>query len=581
MKKQKLLNNLKHRLSLLLCLMAFLAVGQSAWGTTYYVYMSNNDNPSTMTKVGSTTGTSYTISRTFETGKNYYVMFLTTDQTPSSSTSVSNQHIKNKKSDYSVSAPFSWIGKKSYNLSSADYSFIGFAFTNTDIPSSVTVSISNTSGSNPTQADYTVTAGGAPTPTTTWTLRGEITGGFSTPVTFEGSDVEKSCVVTLPVQVYPQGQTNKGFKIVKNDGSDTWYGAKTTITRGNNSATFQTGSGDEWNCGLNADIAGNYTFTITNLTGNPELTITYPQSTYPIARWGAAPTIDGSKNINASAYVATHGCNGSEDYTVTQLRVRYWKEGDVANAEVIETEEGTYAPGTAYPITIPYTSNVLINCTTESKIIMEVAAKNDLGWSSYSDRMAVMYTAGTTFVTHNLEKDFTACEGNHQFTLSEMVGPVPDSWSVVISGGADAKSEFTLVDGEMIWNPGDKTSGTYNYTFTFTKEGYPNGTATLKITYTKTAPSGEIGDISASSTSVSKYTPVTLSATKGTGVTKIKWSVTPNTFITETDANHATFQGKAVTTYTVTAVGLSTSCGETAAKTKQITVTKDTEECNE
>lgn len=662
MEKQKLLKNLRHRLSLLLCLMAFLTVGQSAWagyglkgsscfgldsgnetpmvqsdniytysfkascgGNQWLQFYYNNSSNSILCKVndnsqgvnigteysfnenngaqfnvnGLVSGTSYTITVNANTKK-----FTVTLGSPTPGTCTywmkhpwngGEWTYKELTSDgeggYTITDLYG-SGGCNINKKNSGTGEVWFE------PSKITVDGDPSSGDecifryepgtdNCDVKNYN--DGGRVTitkkVTAPWTLRGEITGGFSNPVTFEGSDVEKSCTLPLTAQVFPQGQASRGFKIVKNDGSDTWYGAKTTMTRENNTATFQTGSGDEWNCGLNADITGNYTFTITNLTGNPELTITYPSQTYSIARWGAAPTIDGLKNIDASAYVATHGCSGSTDYNVTQLKVRYWKEGEEGKSEVIESEERTESPyytsGQLYDIEIPYTSNVLMNCTTESKIIMEVACKNGLGWSAYSDRMAVMYTAGTTFVTENLTKSFTACEGNHQFTLSEMVKPVPDSWTVT-SGGAN--SDFTLVDGEMIWNPGDKTTGQYVYNFTFKKAGYEvDGTATLTINYTKTAPTGTF-TISASKTAATKYEEVTLTATEGTGVEKIKWLVTPDTYITTTnsDGTNAKFQGKAIKTYTVTAVGLSASCGETAASNSvTINVSKDTEDCHE
>lgn len=679
MEKQKLLKNLRHRLGLLLCLMAFLAVGQGAWATLYvYGSAENNDDVNSYTYLGETDGLSFTWNTTFTDGRWRRIIFeksktggksgfqndgiycksASRDEskfsgassqewgevyslqfTPSStltsvtitiSTNPSSKSCNFEKksgvycADYSVTAGsptctyyfrHQWDGTTWGNKKATDNG--DGTYTLTEIlgkrDGSFDISLSSTgSGTNfpigniiyenspqtgdrclytyiPKNTDCTIAGPGTNKDvlkvtkiTDGWELRGEFTNWSTNPIAFTGTGNTLSCTANITAGEYKQGQAGKGFKILKNGSA--WYGARTTMTRENNTATFQTGSGDSWNCGLNADITGNYTFTITNLSGdNPELTITYPSQTYSIARWGAAPTIDGSKNINASAYVATHGCNGSSDYTVTQLKVRYWKEGDEANSEVKETTTGTYTPGTAYPIVIPYTSNVLMNCTTESKIIMEVACKNGLGWSAYSDRMAVMYTAGTTFVTENLTKSFTACEGNHQFTLSDMVKPVPDSWTVT-SGGADAKSEFTLADGEMIWNPGDKTTGQYVYNFTFKKAGYEvDGTATLTINYTKTAPEGAV-TISASKTAATKYEEVTLTATKGTGVEKIKWSVTPDTYITTTnsDGTNATFQGKAIKTYTVTAVGLSESCGEKAAhESITINVSKDTEECHE
>lgn len=650
MKKQKLLNNLKHRLGLLLCLMAFLTVCQGAWGEKLYLlHGTANDQYASYTSIaeddnGSTfvfelSGWDHFIylckTNTYGSGNvitpgegdhykkgsgiqtfqrtnysTFYMMYIKPDNGNITQTYTLTYNSSN--GDYNLSIGGSpttctYYMKHNWNnggwtwkllqYSDGVYSIdenYGSVHTNINTTASDTGrgDYSSSPSGNPSAGDLctftyipsttsgcpvtggTVTITKKPT-TTTWTLSSS---GFGNE-TFSGEGNTLTCTKNITAGTYAQDASH-GFKIVKNDGSAHNYGANTTMTRENNTYTFGTSGGY---CGLNADLTGNYTFTITNLTGNPELTITYPSQTYSIARWGAAPTIDNvSKNINASAYVATHGCNGSSDYTVTQLKVRYWKEGDEANSEVKETATGTYVPGTAYGIEIlSNESNVLMNCTTESKIIMEVACKNGLGWSAYSDRMAVMYTAGTTFVTENLTKSFTACEGSHQFTLSEMVKPVPDSWTVT-SGGTN--SDFTLADGEMVWNPGDKTTGQYVYDFTFKKAGYEvDGTATLTINYTKTAPEGAV-TISASKTAATKYEEVTLTATKGTGVEKIKWSVTPDTYITTTNADgtNATFQGKAIKTYTVTAVGLSESCGEKAApESITINVSKDTEECNE
>jgi len=222
---------------------------------------------------------------------------------------------------------------------------------------------------------------------------------------------------------------------------------------------------------------------------------------------------------------------------------------------------------------------------------MEVAGYSAIGWSDYSDRAVVAYTANNAFVTNNLTGlTFNNCEGGHQFTLADMVKPDPDSWSAKIKDTeTPATDQFTLNNGVMVWNNTGKDAGGYAYTFTFTKEGFPSASANLEFAYTASAPSAEIGDIQAlPSTTTTPWTDVALSTSipAESGITGIEWSVSPSTVLIPGDGTHtsATFRGKPSIMskkYTVTAKGISTDCVTTQPKTIDITVYPDEEDCTE
>ncbi len=200
------------------------------------------------------------------------------------------------------------------------------------------------------------------------------------------------------------------------------------------------------------------------------------------------------------------------------------------------------------------------------------------------------FNAAAHFTANNITgKSFTACKDNHQFKFSEMFSPLPDSWSVVVKNTTtDAKSLFSLDEnGNMVWNPSGKSSGTYSYVFTGVKSGYTNATAELSFTFTANAPSATLSDITitSGSTPTYPYTKVELHCDVASGsASDIGWSVNNGGLVVRTSKGYAYFKGKAVktaTTYTVSAVGLSESCGATAAKTINIVVNPEpTESCD-
>ena len=419
---------------------------------------------------------------------------------------------------------------------------------------------------------------------------------------FTGTGNELTLQIYLPYNLVSTHGTLSGFKIVSRAGTDTWYGNTGQMTSGNcTNWTFVNNNSDEYICGITPGYSGYYTFTFN--TSTKKLTVTYPDAptSVPVAYWGAEPQLQNSstytdplrKDIVASAYIASQGCGGGSAQSVDKIRVRFWKNGDVANADVIE-KTGTYAINTAYPITIPADNDVLLNCVEPTdKIVMEVAAHNGNGWSAYSDQMDIAYTAPKAFITNNLSGlNFNACDGGHQFTLRNMVKPVPGDWSVVNSSSVDAKADFTLNDGVMIWDAAGKAAGDYSYTFTFNRTGFTEATATLSFNYSAEEIAKDIESLTASPSATTPWTEVTLTATypNDKDFNSVLWSVDKSSgysLVSSTfGATSATavFKGSTVfasTDYNITARGRSENCVTSAGKSVKVTVNQDATNCSQ
>ena len=366
-----------------------------------------------------------------------------------------------------------------------------------------------------------------------------------------------------------------------------------------------------------------FSFTL-NGSGQPQLTVTYPVGIpqAPTVRWGTKPVTDGEKNIKASAYIAAQGCDGNSKQLVTQIRVRFWKEGDESNIGYITAtnNSGFGAAGTLFDVvddtsgktSIPMSNSILMSCTTPSTIYMELAGYNEEGgWSDYSDRVSITYVVNNAFIVTDLTEskspNFTACDGEHQFNLcnstksNPMVQPAPgsDGWSVVQTESdyttvitADAKSHFTESNGELIWKIDGKEDGHYYYKFTFTNASYSPTTATARLDINFTSAGtviGDISDISATATEITPYKPITLSTSMTGNVTSVEWyakKYVSSAMITINDpvgiVSSATFRAKTVgsqRTYTIYAKGKTSACGFTAEKSINIVVRPDTETC--
>lgn len=580
-----------------------LALSSSAWAT-YYLYGSSGGSTDVNIPLGSSDDLTFEITdtRMLSASNSYYYVgvcgsgdqYHKTTQVVCDGTTNNATGIITNLSDDKVNAGDNCIkGLAKYKLSVT--------------VSKITITLSDfhsdyyTCGtSNLNRCNYTFSS---ETPTY------KLCGGFTDWSISEAPEMtETGTVGVYSTSVYLPGgheyekQTSEGFKVaaVTSSGSATWYGADATITSASNSQTLAStdAGGSAGNrCGITTVYSGSYTFTYN--ASSKLLTVTYPDAieATPIVRWGALPTQTRNAtyssegcdryDINASAYIASPGCSAGSEQTLSNLRVRLRKKvaGEYTETEVVEFP-GSYSRNSTYSLTVPCTTELLMTCLSETTIVMDIAGYNSvMGWSAYSDEMEVEYTACPKFILENLSKTFTACDGEHQFTLRDMVKPTPTGWSATL-GGADATSDFTLKDGQMIWKGIDKDAGTYTYTFAFTRDGFngdgkPN-TATIEIEYNKTAPTGSVTGITITpspkgteGTPVTPWTPLTLTATlsDGNNFTDVQWSVsgvpTPVFEVSSSKpATTATFTSKPFAlpvTYTVTVKGLSENCQATDA----------------
>lgn len=405
--------------------------------------------------------------------------------------------------------------------------------------------------------------------------------------------------------------TSNGFKVVSvaSSGAATGYGANAVVdydTEDHKSVVLSKTStaGDEGNrFGIKTHYSGVYTFTYN--ASSKTVTVTYPDAieATPIVRWGALPTQ--TKNdtyssegcdrydVNASAYIASPGCSGGSEQTLSKLRVRLRKKelGAYTETEVVEFS-GTYTRNNTYELTVPCTTELLMTCLSSTTVVMDIAGYNDaMGWSAYSDEMEISYTACAKFILADLTKTFTACDGGHQLALRSMVKPATgttwalEKWDGSAYVSVTPSDHFTQKDGILIWKNSDKSKGEHSYRFTFSKTGFTgDNTSVLTIKYDQDVPSGELTAISADpSGDVTPWTPVALSTTipDGSGIASVQWSVSgvPAPILVVGDpTTSATFTAKPFAfpvTYTVTAKGLSENCVTTTGVQRTITVNPD------
>lgn len=575
-------------------LMALMALSSGAWAsTTYYLYgntTSCNENSVkgwstplssaagddsnvtlSLDVSGSAINTDYFVgvnrkSNGFITGQNDWLDHLWVNDI-STSGSVSG-------GNYNVTVDGCSFRLLKYRISSNEVKSITITIKKTNKTES-------SSCGSTSKWDYTLSAGASPVQVTTWALEGSFNNWSKTENIFVGEPM--TTTLSLPANTTyaesdPGAGGTTGFKIAKlvNGEVSAQYGSNNTIVGSCKNYEMFADDSHSHNCGLTTTLGGIYTFSITiNGSGNPVLKIDAPTIPpfVPVARFGDKPSENAAKDLTANVYIAAQGCDGSTLQNVSQIRVRFWKEGDDKNAQVITLPESEYEINQNYSITIPSDNELLAGCIEETNIIMEVAALNETGWSDYSDRVGYPYTSSKVFNTHNLSKNFTACDGGHQFALSEMVTPTPDSWTA-------SPAEFSQQGGDIVWNVDGKTQGG-TYTFTFEKDGFTSNTATLEITFTGVSTASEITAITTSpSEHITPYTDVTITPTiSGGDITSVQWSVQPVASIIANDNNTATFRAKAATTYTVTAVGVTDNCAKTEPFQDTIEVEADSEDC--
>ncbi|MBO6035307.1 MAG: hypothetical protein J6P34_05595 [Paludibacteraceae bacterium] len=331
------------------------------------------------------------------------------------------------------------------------------------------------------------------------------------------------------------------------------------------------------------------TFTVTP-TSSGTLSITYTGHSAPQVRIGEKPRFDADCGLTVGAYVAQTGCDN-----ISAFNLQY------SNNSMFRTD-GSYKTAVKnQPVSSP-DLNDNTNITLTSTEVEQVAKPGETLYlrvnatngrtSEFSDVVPVEYVCNK-FVTADLTKNFKACPGEHQFALRDMfLSPEPTTWSVT-KGGKDAKADFTLVNGQLIWNTIGKTETSYTYVFTAKKDSYADGEAELTINYTvPPASSGAISTLVASASSVTPFTPVTLNATGTQGDIKmVEWTSAPATATfsnvsgntVDADEPTATFKAGKVssaTKFTVTVTGYNDDCGS-VSESVEINVTPDTaEDCD-
>lgn len=435
-----------------------------------------------------------------------------------------------------------------------------------------------------------------------WVLCGDLPGltwDKDNSLAFTGSGSVKSLSLYLPANTnYPShNQNNHGFKVVDKT-NNAWYSLNNTTYTGTSTINIYTGND---NFAITTVRAGLYLFEV-NTTSNPKtLKITYPSNqTSPLAYWGSIVTEDGDKDLQASVYIKQRGCDGTTQQTVDKIKVRYWKKSDPDNMKYITLESGPYAMGNVHTIEIPHTDALLKSCLEATDIVLDVAAHSGTGWSDYSDIIVYKYTASNTFETFSKTFGFTACDGMHEFNISDVVLPTTDITCTVTLNSSDASDHFEksngsiiLSDGTVRWKNFTASAGDYVYTFTFSKEGFTSKSQNVTIRYSKTVPTGGLDAINTSITpdsegklKVTSWVPVTLTATAAAGSTNIsgvKWTANRSAVFEVGDpSTTATFRAKSSsvdTEYTITAIGMSETCIETEPQTVTIYISPDNDDC--
>ncbi len=174
-----------------------------------------------------------------------------------------------------------------------------------------------------------------------------------------------------------------GIKVFQSDG-------ETLVRDWSSSATSGDFSIDV--TGLSANTTYQYQAYATNASGTgtgskTSFTTAAVVATPPTVRWANAPAIENpSKNLVPSAYIATHGCNGSGDATITKLRLYIKKGADPTTSSYDKMYEFTsagFSTGTVYTkgstpsVYVPGTDEFLRSLTDETVLHMGFVAINN------------------------------------------------------------------------------------------------------------------------------------------------------------------------------------------------------------
>lgn len=337
-------------------------------------------------------------------------------------------------------------------------------------------------------------------------------------------------------------------------------------------------------------------------TQNGTFSVTYgtPDSDIPEVRIGKKIKMDGA-DVAVSGYVTAEKC-----YPVDEIVVYYSNNSGFRNDEGMVAKSmsftSEFALNTAHELILPSEDVETIVGYGET-LYVRIKAHNENGYSAYSDVVSIVYTNDNFEANPVSIIPSDACDGNHEFTWSDMFLPTPTSYAVIDAGGNNAMSEFTLTEnGKMIWNVIEsvsddgtvniKPNGTYTFTFTAKRNGYTSANAVLTINFASASTEEAIegiylngsGSPVASDGSLTPWETATLSTSEPIGdLEEIGWTISPseNYILTlqEADGHEVTFKPKATGIFTITARGLTSSCGSSVSKTIILTVNEDSEPC--
>lgn len=593
---------IKKNIRYLMLMAMMLLAGGSAWGTTYYLIgSSSSDNPADWGKL-SECSDCYTYTVSLAHGNNYMAI--------STSLSISNYISANGKS-YSFSSSDAW------NFETKEWGGYYYVRANVKFADTYTISYDGST--------YTLTRG-------SFNVATSITGGTISPTSY--SDVTSGSSVSFevtPTSGYTYSTAtysgSMSGTITKSDDTFTFnptsggtftvmYSLKYSVTPSVSGGTVSPSTTQSVSSGSSVSFtvtpttgydyssvsySGTYsgeitrstnTFTLTP-TSSGTLSIVYAGHSVPTVCIGEKPRFS-SCALTVGAYVVQTGCKNISAFNLYYSNNSMFRTDGNYKATYKNVDVSSSSPAINSNTNITLTANEVEQVVKPGETLyLRLKGYNADGWSEFSEVVPVKYECNR-FVTSDPEVDFKACPGQHQFKLSDMfLSPEPTTWSATL-GGDDATADFSLVNGQMIWNTAGKNQTSYEYEFTAKKAGYSDGTATLTINYTvPPASSGSFSSLAASpNKDVTPYEPVALSATGTQGdIEIIEWTSVPAsaTFseisgnTVDADEPTATFRVNKVSSamdYTVTVTGYNEDCGSVSSSVT-IKVKPDTaEDCD-
>lgn len=330
------LNTIFKRYGLILSLL-FVTLGYSgsAWGGTYFLFMStnNNNNPSQMTSRGSQTADDeYEWTVTAETSGNNYFGISTSASYTNLLDADAHKITCNLSSCYS--------GSQNYNLDNKTYRFKWFS----------------SNQSSTVVIRYKAS-------TTTYTI--STSSGIAVATSITGGSIS-------PTSASVSSGGNQSFTVTPSTGY--------VVTAVSYSGTAT----NNW-------TSGN-TISLTNITSAGTLTVTCGPSV-PVVRMGDIPTPNPATNeaVTAYAYLAKTGCAN-----VTKLRIYIGKDGSpTKSSDYVEYTTGNpYSINNQYAITIPASKlNEIAGASSSFTAHIKATGFNSAGESELSDELTFTYQA--------------------------------------------------------------------------------------------------------------------------------------------------------------------------------------------